>query len=309
MKFTAIDFETANADRGSVCAVGLAMVEDGKVVGQLRQLIRPDPPIFSPFNVSIHGISAGAVADAPTFVEFWPSLWSSVSGPLVAHNAAFDMSVLRKALDYSGVRYPETDYFCTLVISRLVWPEYPTYALGHIARVAGISFIHHDAQEDARVSALIAIAACKHLNVQSLYDLQNCFALRVGRLSADGHNPCSGKRETQSPTPRRCKLSAAHVIPSSSPADDQNPCYGKAFVFTGALSSMLQKDALQAVADRGGICHDTVRKDTDFLVLGQAGFIGYQPGHMSGKMGKAEENRRKGLPVEILAESDFLEML
>ena len=309
MKFTAIDFETANADRGSVCAVGLAIVENGEVVGQLRQLIRPEPINFAPFNVSIHGISAADVTDAPTFSEFWPSLWSRVSGPLVAHNAAFDMSVLRRALDHSGVRYPETDYFCTLVIARLVWPEYPTYALGHIARVSGISFVHHDAEEDARVCALIAITACRQRNFPSLYDLHEGCGLRVGHLFAEGHRPCGGPLASHSVTRNRDRLCSTDITPSTTPPDEQNPCYGMAFVFTGTLSSMLQKDAMQAVVDRGGICHDTVKRDTDYLVLGQEGFNGYEEGHKSRKMEKAEKNRRNGFPVEILSEADFLEML
>jgi DNA polymerase III subunit epsilon len=309
MKFTAIDFETANADRGSVCAVGLVMVEDGEVVGRLRQLIRPDPFDFAPFNVSIHGISAADVIDAPTFSEFWPSLWPRVAGPLVAHNAAFDMSVLRRALDQSGVQYPETDYFCTWVIAKLVWPEYPTYALAHIARGIGISFSHHDAEEDARACALIAITACKQLNVPSLYSLQKDCGLRVGRLYAGGYCPCGARHSARSATQRRDKLRAAYITPSALPHDEQHPCYGMAFVFTGVMSSMSRNDAMRAVVDCGGICHDMVRSDTDYLVVGQEGFIGYQDGFKSSKMKKAEAIRSRGLPIEILPEADFINML
>lgn len=309
MKFTAIDFETANADRGSVCAVGLVLVDNGEVVGRLRQLIQPDPLTFDPFNVSIHGISAADVVDAPTFTEFWPELWPRVSGPLVAHNAAFDMSVLRRALDHSAIQYPETDYFCTRVIAKLAWPEQPTYALDHIARVVGISFAHHDAEEDARACALIAVTACKQLSVTSLYDLQNGCGLRVGRVFAGGYCPCGGPYSTSSAAQRREKLRAVDITPSAIPHDEEHPCYGMAFVFTGAMSSMLRKDAMQVVVDRGGICHDTVKNDTDYLVLGQEGFIGYQAGHRSSKMKKAEEMSSKGIPIEILSEADFIGML
>jgi len=309
MKFTAIDFETANTDRGSVCAVGLVMVENGEVVGRLRQLIRPDPLNFNPFNVSIHGISEADVIDAPTFSEFWPNLWSHVSGPLVAHNAAFDMSVLRRALDQSGVQYPETDYFCTRVIAKLAWPEHPTYALDHIARVIGISFTHHDAEEDARACALIAITACRQLNVPSLYALQDGYGLYVGRLFAGGYHPCGGANSSRSSTNRKEKLRAEDITTSTQPHDEQNACYGMAFVFSGTMSSMLRRDAMQAVVDRGGICHDTVTRDTDYLVLGQEGFIGYQVGHKSSKMKKVEEMHNKGLPIEILSETDFIGML
>jgi DNA polymerase-3 subunit epsilon len=197
MHFTAIDFETANAHRGSVCAVGLVMVENGQVVNRLHQLIRPNPCYFDPFNVSIHGITASDVAHAPTFAQFWPTLWPQVSGPLVAHNAAFDMGVIRCSLDQSGLPYPVTDYFCTKVIAKLAWPDHPTYALDYIARTLGISFRHHDAEEDAHACALVAIAACKQLNTTSLHELKPSCGLRVGQLFDSGYHPCGAPRKVR----------------------------------------------------------------------------------------------------------------
>lgn len=309
MKFTAIDFETANARRDSVCAVGLVTVDKGEIIDCLSQLIRPEPLVFDPFNVSIHGISGADVTGAPTFVEFWPHLWGRVSGPLVAHNAAFDMSVLRQSLDQAGVVYPETDYYCTRVISKLVWPQHPTYALTHLAQALGVSFRHHDAAEDARACAFIAIAACRQVNVPSIHDLQTACGLRVGRMFAGGYYPCGTASAPAAPRLRRTGLWAADVVPIAAVSYEENPCSGKAFVFTGTLSSMQRRDAMQAVCDRGGMCHDVVKNDTDYLVLGQEGFIGYETGHKSSKMRKAEEMRSRGLPVEIMAEVDFLRML
>src|SRR5665811_2028 len=92
MQFTAIDFETANTSLSSACSVGLSIVDNGKIVDQYYQLIRPEPLSFDPFKVSIHGITEKDVEDAPSFFEFWPSLIKSVSGPLVAHSAKSDMS-------------------------------------------------------------------------------------------------------------------------------------------------------------------------------------------------------------------------
>ena len=66
---------------------------------------------------------------------------------------------------------------------------------------------------------------------------------------------------------------------------------------------------MQAVVDCGGFCRDTVNSETDYLVLGQEGFRGYQKGHKSSKMRKAEEMHVKGTPIEIMSESDFLSLL
>jgi DNA polymerase-3 subunit epsilon len=72
---------------------------------------------------------------------------------------------------------------------------------------------------------------------------------------------------------------------------------------------MERRQAMQAAVDCGGICRDAVNTETDYLVLGQEGFRGYQAGHKSTKMRKAEEMHDKGAPIEIMSESDFLSLL
>ena len=57
--------------------------------------------IFDYFNTRITGISEETVWDAPTFPELWPEIEPLMSGGLlVAHNAVFDMGVLKKCLQY-----------------------------------------------------------------------------------------------------------------------------------------------------------------------------------------------------------------
>ncbi len=102
--FAAIDFETANEFRGSPCAIGLALVRNGKIVEEHRLLMRPPqssgPDDFASFNVDLHGISWEMVKDEPEFLDIWNSLTPIIGDlPLVAHNAAFDIGVLRDALD------------------------------------------------------------------------------------------------------------------------------------------------------------------------------------------------------------------
>ncbi len=309
MRFTAIDFETANRDRASVCSVGLVVVEDGKLVRQFHQLIRPDPLRFDPFHVSIHRISEADVSNAPTFSDFWPQLWSLVSGPLVAHNAAFDMSVLRQALAQAGRQHPDTEYLCTLVLSRIAWPNRSSYALNQLAHMLEIPHVHHNAQEDARACALVALAACERLQADCLQGLCQGCGLQMGQLFADGHVPCSGARSVRSNSPQRERCRAADVVATSDSLDLDGACCGKVFVFTGGLSAMPRRDAMQAVVDRGGSCRDTVRADTDYLVLGQMGFVEYQAGVKTRKLMKVEELKAQGTPIEILSEDEFIRML
>lgn len=310
MDFTAIDFETANSSRGSACAVGLCTVRDGQIIRCDQRLIRPDPPYFSPFNISIHGITERDVADAPSFAELWPEMLASICGPLVAHNASFDISVIRRSLDDADIQYPDVAYYCTRVIAKLTWPGMPTYGLDHMAQHLGISFQHHNAAEDARACASVALEACRVRSVASLYDLEQPFVFSAGRLYPGGYAPCHGRGKDPSVRERSSqKTRAADISATVGDFDSEHPFFGKSFVFTGAMTALLRKDAMQAVVDHGGSCRDAVRHDTDYLVLGQAGYIGYRSGHKSSKMKKAEDMLTKGLLIEILSEADFFSML
>ena len=194
MRFTAIDFETANGKRASICSVGLAVVVNGQVVKRVNQLIRPTPLIFHPFNVSVHGITEQDVMGAPSFADYWPTLWSHVQGPLVAHNASFDMSCLRHALEQAGAPCPKTDYYCTLVLSRLVWPQQPSHRLNDMARILGIGFQHHDAGEDAMACALVLLEACRLVGAATISDLKNKASIQTGGIYEGGYRPCKRVR-------------------------------------------------------------------------------------------------------------------
>ncbi|HHW27009.1 MAG TPA: hypothetical protein GXX23_06675 [Firmicutes bacterium] len=100
--FVVLDFETANEKRASVCAVGLVLFRDGRVVEELTWLVSPPEHLayFNPYNVQIHGITAEMVAGKPGFNEIWPEIRGIMSDQIVvAHNASFDMTVLKQLLD------------------------------------------------------------------------------------------------------------------------------------------------------------------------------------------------------------------
>ena len=162
MTTLAIDFETANERRDSACAVGLAWIEGGAVVRRESRLIRPREIRFSPGNIRVHGILPANVRKEPEFpdvmAEFLPDL---SSGLVLAHNAGFDMGVLRASLHAYGMTVPAFASLCTLQIARKVFPAPEGCGLGKVAARLGIRFEHHDAGEDAYACAEIALAAAR----------------------------------------------------------------------------------------------------------------------------------------------------
>ena len=308
LTFTAIDFETANQHRTSACSVALALVREGCLLGTMHCPIRPEPMIFSPFNVSIHGITEKDVADASTFEGAWPNILSSIDGPLISHSH-FDIEVIEKSLDACSLPCPAIEYYDSVRLAKLMWPNEPNHKLDHICQTLGIPLEHHNAQSDAEACALIAIEVCRIHKAPSLRFLQQKLNFTAGHL----HQGCSTQTQATSKTRSRgagnqAKVKAADMVPTSDTYDINHPMFGKHFVFTGTMSLLTQNDAKQTVADFGGMPQDRVTLETNYLVLGADGYTQYEAGHKSDKMKKAERMQADGMPIEIISEIDFLGM-
>lgn len=191
--FVALDFETANRNSASVCAVGLAFVENGKVVANPSWLVRPPRSYFDPDFIKIHGITPERVSEAPEFGDLWPQLNACLAGRLViAHNAAFDIDVLISAMKHFRLPMPMLEYSCTMIIAQRVWPKWGRYGLAPLAQRHGIVFQHHDAAEDAAVCAQIALLALAEKRSTGLTELAAALNISHGRLSPDsGHQKLS----------------------------------------------------------------------------------------------------------------------
>ena len=160
-EFCAIDFETATRDRSSACSVGVATVSRGRVQEVKRWMIRPPDNRYEDVNIGIHGITPERTVDSPEFSEVWAEIRTHVGFlPLVAHNAAFDMSVIREALKAAGEAQSEFTFFCTYVLARHAWPERDSYRLNSRAEACGVNLDHHEAGSDAEAAALLAVAVC-----------------------------------------------------------------------------------------------------------------------------------------------------
>ncbi|MGL5405506.1 MAG: 3'-5' exonuclease [Propionibacteriaceae bacterium] len=161
LDFTAIDFETANSFRGSPCSVGVVKVRDGKTVAEEYLLTKPPVAYahFDDFNVALHGISAATVAVAPSWGDTWQQLNDFIGDDvLVAHNAAFDMSVIQRACQADGITFSPITYFCTLQLSRRIL-NLESHSLPYVCQACDVSFQnHHNALADAHAAAAVALA-------------------------------------------------------------------------------------------------------------------------------------------------------
>jgi DNA polymerase-3 subunit epsilon len=139
---------------------------------------------FHPGNVGIHGIRPSDVADGPYFEEIYPLMMEFIGEDvLVAHNAPFDMGVLRASLDQVGAEIPELLYACSVQVSRKAWPGLDSHRLNAVAYRIGIEeFNHHDALADSEVCAQIIIEAAKHFGVEAIDDLATEAKIKIKPL-------------------------------------------------------------------------------------------------------------------------------
>lgn len=156
--FAAIDFETANFQRTSVCSVGVVIYRDGQKVDEFYSLIKPEPEYYNYVCSEVNGLSKQDTANAPNFPEVWKQIEPKIAGlPLVAHNKAFDESCLKAVFRCYQMDYPDYEFHCTLQKSRKLWPKIP-HNLDVIAARCGYDLEnHHHALADAEACAAIAV--------------------------------------------------------------------------------------------------------------------------------------------------------
>lgn len=160
LDFVAIDFETANRHRHSMCQVGVTRVLDGVLDQTFSTLVRPldDEHGFEQVCVDIHGIDAAAVVGAPEVVDVIDMVLDFVGPlPLVAHNAPFDAAVLDRAASRADVELPRLRFACTLALARRLVPGLASYRLAVLAEMAEIDLVAHDAGSDSAAAAALVL--------------------------------------------------------------------------------------------------------------------------------------------------------
>lgn len=305
MNFVALDFETANHQRDSVCEIGLAIVSDGQVREQRSWLVRPHENWFNHMNTRIHGIDAEKVASEPEFDELWPQIRAYFEDAcVVAHNASFDLSVLRHVLGRYEIPFPELCYACSLQVARRAWRGFSSYGLAALSEHFGIRLNHHAAGSDAEASARIMLQAIEEHGLLAFDEIEHKFGIRLGRLYANGYQPSGRIR------PQKKKKKPLSALPVDlSQISKEHPLYRKSVVFTGTLKSMSRAEAQRAVLECGGYAPNYVNEQTHYLVLSEKVFSNIGQGVTNNKVRQAEQLSGQGKAVALISEHQFLNLL
>lgn len=321
--FVAIDFETATSDPNSACAVGLAFVVGLEVVATTHRLIQPPGNQYAQGNIHVHGIYPEDTEHAPDFLTVWQELHPMLAGrALIAHNARFDMSVIKASLAAYGdpyvQQYADFKYIDSIAMARDLVPGRKNLAA--CAQCLGVELSHHhNAECDAVACAQIAITCIKanhclnlgefcfsqpHIRIQELSDL--VLPVRTPTSVPRGRNPRSGPKYHPNVHPN---VHPKEIRPQVTFFDPNHPFYQKSLVFTGELS-IDRREAMQRAVNVGAIIKTAVSRKTDFLVVGRQYNGPGGTATVSNKEEKARAILAEGKSrLRLLSEREFLHLL
>lgn len=283
-EFVAIDIETTglNPTCDEIVEVSAVRYRNGHEVEAYETLVKPTRPL-SAFITLYNKITNDMVADAPAVGEIMPPLRTFIGDSvLLGHNVHFDINFLYDAIERAGAPHLSNDFIDTMGLLRRIKGAEAPGSLADAAQAYSISVPgHHRAGWDSRCAAELFLRL-----------------VSSGELQPEHMRP-----------PKRQYHSLSEIVPESDCIDPYNPCYGKTFVFTGALTHFLRTEAMQEVVNRGGNCKKAVTKNTNFLVEGDFDHVDVGEDGESTKQQKARELQLKGYDICVISESAFLDML
>lgn len=310
--FIAIDYETANSNYLSACALGITFVEKGVVLDSIETFIKPpeDFSSFDPFNISIHKIQPSQVKNAPSFDTVWDIIekfHTKNNVPFACHYSGFDIRVTEALLKYYKIEFQDIQFYDTFTIAKKMWPEFSNHKLNYLSDKFNIQLDHHNASSDAQACALIALKQIEVLEKKSLLEVAQNYGFKLGVLNSSGVKTMSDFKIYGGGSFGNKTDSSKGLTPSKE-VNLGSDLFGKRVVFTGELSTLTREMAIQRAVDNGAIVNSAVSGKTNFLVVGISDLIDFNKGHKTRKLKAAEAFSDEGHDISIIDEEDFLKM-
>lgn len=313
-EYIVIDIETTGLDSryDRIIEVAAIKYKDGVIVDHFSELIKPSSYIIltgdslkvggdyifdgsnyiqyvDAFITELTGITNQMLKDAREENEVLKDFYNFIgsNSVLVGYNVNFDVNFLYDELLELGL-YLKNDFVDVMRIARRVKPSLEHHRQRDLAELYGINNDNaHRAENDCRV--------CNEIYIKLIEEINNS-GLSFDDFKKSYSNPHDG-------------IDIKSITSSKTEFDTSHPLYGKSVVFTGTLERMPRKEALQIVADLGGIPTDSVTKTTNYLILGNNDYCKTIKDGKSSKQKKAESLILKGADLQILSESVFYDMI
>ena len=172
-RYVVFDLETTGLSPNTckIIEIGAVKVENGQIVDRFSTFVNPKEPI--PYKIEeLTSIRDDMVIDAPTIEEILPEFMKFCEGSImVAHNAEFDMSFIKKNCDRQGISYDFT-IGDTMTLAQLLLPNLNRFRLDTVAKAIGVHLgNHHRAVDDAACTADIFLKFIGMLKERGIHTL------------------------------------------------------------------------------------------------------------------------------------------
>lgn len=286
--YTVVDIETTGLDPEYCDIIEIAAVRycSGQKDTEFSTFVKPSDPVDE-YITKLTGITNEMLKDAPDPAAALRDFCNFVgSDLLVGYNVNFDINFLYDKINLFLSGTFSNSFVDVMRIARRVVSGTKNYKLKTVAAALGVSVSgSHRANADCETCALV-------------------FEALKNKIVADG-----GSLDDFSTRNSRHQLKASDISANGSAFDESHPLFGKVCVFTGVLEKMQRRDAMQIVADLGGINADKVTKKTDFLILGNNDFCSSIKDGKSTKQKRAEELALKGADIQVISENVFYDLV
>lgn len=290
--FTLIDIETTGLSPywDEIIEIGAIKCVNCAPVSTYTTLIKPHTPIDE-FTEELTGITNEMLENERDISEILPEFIEFIgSDILIAHNAHFDINFLYDAFEKIDISF-SSNFVDTLKLSRLARKDEEHHTLEDLCKRYNIV----NEESHRSMSDCYATLDCyKHL--------KNDIIEKYGSIEVLAQ---STKRRKSSYTLSK----SANIHTNNTDFDETHPLFKRVCVFTGVLEKMARKDAMQIVADLGGINADRVTQKTNFLILGNNDYCKAIKDGKSSKQKKAEKLKLSGQDIEIIPENVFYDMI
>ena len=291
-----LDLETTGLSPqwDEIIEIGAIKYAGGAEVDRYQTLVRPEPDedgrYIDAFIESLTDITNEMLAEAPELPEVLPEFAGWLGDlPIIGYNVNFDVNFLYDSCLRVLGEPLKNDYIDVLRMARRLYPDLPHHGLADMVAHFGLDEAGaHRAERDCEVTAE-CLARCRDEAV-ARYGSEDAFADTFKRPGGGGG------------------VKAAE-IQGGEDADPDGPLYGRYCVITGKLDRYSRREAMQAIADRGGINEDRVTKKTNYLILGDNAYEAAVKGEKTGKHKQAEKYRLAGQDIAVIPEAVFYDLL
>lgn len=301
-----IDFETMNSKTNSACEIGITLINDSEIVDTYSSYINPKNNNYSLSTAKIHNIPKETILNAPSFDVVYKDIeyYLRESQIIIAHNANFDVSVLKNTLADYDIDFPNFLYIDSVMIFKSFLGNI-SVSMDSLCEMYGISKEGlHSAKVDTEKLAEMLILLANGYNFHSILEMIQSMKKQYIKFSRFINAVESvGKASFFSQSASIKEINKVKVVNLNN-----SHLSGKNIVFTGTFEN--GKDVLQVKAkENNATVSRSVTKKTNILVEGVQEHRYMDENGLVSKQRRARDLISQGIEIALINEQEFLQMI